>query len=115
MKVILDLAKLLEEGKITEAEYNNLKTLASRGTETIFSSIFIGMGFIGASLTVVLMTHFSGYLIFLGLALLLGLLFARYSQQWLLLAAICVAHVSHIMFDLLLPLVLPMWWPALWG
>jgi hypothetical protein len=61
MKITLDLSKLVEEGKLTPAEADRLKTLAAHETGQLGLNILTGFGVIAASAGAVafLLTAFS--------------------------------------------------------
>ena len=44
MKITLDISKLVEEGKLTPAEAEHLKALASQGTGSLGLNILVGFG-----------------------------------------------------------------------
>jgi iron complex transport system permease protein len=91
MKITLDLSKLVEDGKLTPAEAERLKTLASHDTGSLGINILVGFGVIavagglGALLPNVVTAFVIGGVIF---ALGLALTFSR-TQQWSLLANMC--------------------------
>ena len=92
MKVSLDLDKLLETDKITQAEYDKLKQLAAESSSTLAFNILIGFGVIAvgaAALSIVpsaITAIVLGCLIF-GIGLTLSL---KGSEQWSVLATICM-------------------------
>lgn len=108
MRVILDLQRLLEEKKITEDEFEKFRRLSpeegKNKTETVVSSIFVGMGIVGISPNMPFI-GLGGFFIFFYSAFL-GLYLFRYSQQWLLLGGICVAQA---IFFILYPLGRAIW------
>jgi hypothetical protein len=91
MKITLDTSKLVEEGKLTLAEAERLKTLASHDTGSLGVNILVGFGVaavaggLGALVPNVVTTFVVGAAIF---ALGLALTFSR-TQQWSLLANMC--------------------------
>jgi len=91
MKITLDISKLVEDGKLTPAEAERLKALASHDTGSLGINILVGFGVIAvagglAALLPNVVTAFviGGVIFALGLALT----FSR-TQQWSLLANIC--------------------------
>ena len=92
MKITLDLSKLVEEGKLTPAEAERLKTLAAHDTGSLGINILLGFGVVAVSAGIValvptpLVGAAVGVAMFaLGLALTL-----TKAEQWSLLAQICV-------------------------
>ncbi len=91
MKITLDISKLVEEGKLTPAEAERLKTLASHDTGSLGINILVGFGVVavagglGALVPNVFTAFIIGGAIF---ALGLALTFSR-AQQWWLLAQMC--------------------------
>ena len=92
MKITLDLDRLLNEGKIDQAEYQKLSALAAATTGSLAFNILVGFGVIavsGAALALV-PTPFTAILIGL-LVLAAGLsLLRRQLEQWRVLANVCV-------------------------
>lgn len=99
MKITLDISKLVEEGKLTPAEAERLKVLASHDTGSLGINILIGFGVIAvaagavalvpAPLTAVLI----GVLLFgIGCAVVLNRV-----AQWDLLGQICLV-IGALMF-----------------
>lgn len=92
MKVTLDLDKLLQEGKITRAEYDRLGQLAARGTSSLAFNILVGFGVIAVSGGTMALVPTAATAIVLGLVIAvagMALLYLRY-EQWQVLANICV-------------------------
>jgi iron complex transport system permease protein len=92
MKVTLDLDQLLDSQKITQAEYERLSELAAKSTGSMAFNILIGFGVIavgGAALALAptaMTAILIGACVFvLGLVLLRGV-----SDQWMVLANICI-------------------------
>jgi iron complex transport system permease protein len=91
MKITLDISKLVEDGKLTSAEAERLKALASHDTGSLGINILVGFGVIavagglGALVPNVVTAFVLGGAIF---ALGLALTFSR-TQQWSLLANMC--------------------------
>lgn len=99
MKITLDISKLVEAGKLTPAEAERLKALASHDTGSLGINILIGFGVVAVAagavalvptpLTAVLL----GVLLFgLGLAAVL-----KRVQQWNVLGQICLI-IGALMF-----------------
>jgi iron complex transport system permease protein len=92
MKVTLDLTRLLEQGKISQAEFDKLGALAAHETGSLAFNILIGFGIAAVSVGAValvpqpLTAAVLGAVVFaFGLVLVL----AR-SKQWSMLAQICL-------------------------
>src|SRR5580704_12681027 len=92
MKVTLDLTRLLEQGKISQAEFDRLGALSAQDTGSLAFNILIGFGVAAVSVGAValvpepLTAAVAGAAVFaFGLVLVL----AR-SEQWALLARICL-------------------------
>lgn len=92
MKVVLDLTRLLQDGKITQAEYDRLSQFAARDTGSLAINLLIGLGVIAVAggLLALLPSVFTAAAV--GAALLAtGLVMLhRGSKQWEMLATICV-------------------------
>jgi hypothetical protein len=100
MKVTLDLTKLLEEGKITQAEYDKLGTLSLQDTGSLAFNILIGFGVAAVSVGAVALAPAPVTAAVVGAAVFalgLVLVLAR-STQWSLLAQICLC-VGALMFS----------------
>ena len=92
MKITLDLNKLLEEGKLTPAEAERLKTLAAHDTGSLAINILLGFGIVAVSAGIVALvpTPLAGAAVGAAMfALGLALTLTR-AEQWSLLAQICV-------------------------
>ncbi len=92
MKIVLDLSKLREEGKINQAEYDKILKLAGESTGSLAINILIAFGVLsvaGGLLVFVPNAYGSltigGVLAAFGLAILYGT-----SKAWELLGTICV-------------------------
>ncbi len=99
MKITLDIAKLLEDGKITREEAARLKTLASHDTGSLAINILIGFGVVAVAAGAValvptpLTAVVLGVLLFAaGLATVLG-----HATQWGVFGQICVV-IGALMF-----------------
>jgi hypothetical protein len=91
MKVVLDLTKLLEEGKITREEHDRLARLGASATGSLAFNILLGFGVIAVSAGAVALVPDAITGIILGAIVLgigLGLYAARWAQ-WEVLAPIC--------------------------
>ena len=92
MKVVLDLTRLLQDGKITQAEYDKLSGFAARETGSLAINILIGFGVIAVAggLLALLPSVFTAGAV--GAVLLAAGLLAIHggSKQWEVLATICV-------------------------
>jgi len=92
MKVTLDLDQLLQDGRITPAEYQRLLALAAKSTGSLAFNILIGFGVVAVSGAALALVPSAATAIGLGLlALLLGLGLLRSAMdQWTVLANICI-------------------------
>jgi len=92
MKVVLDLSRLLREGKISQDEFERLRRLAAQDTGSLAVNILIGLGVVAvaAGLVALLMNEYAVGAI--GLLLLAGGLAFTYTgtRQWQVLSTICV-------------------------
>ncbi len=92
MKVTLDLSKLLQDGKISQAEFDKLGALAMRDVGSLGFNILVGFGVVAVSLGAVALVPTPINAAIVGAAVFwfgLMLTFAG-SQQWSLLAQICL-------------------------
>jgi iron complex transport system permease protein len=91
MKITLDLSKLVEEGKLTSAEAERLKSLAAGDTGTLGINILVGFGVVAVAGSIgVLMPNVFTAFILGGVMFALGLaLTVSKSQQWWLLGQMC--------------------------
>src|SRR5690349_14042404 len=91
MKITLDITKLVEDGKLTPAEAERLKSLAATDTGSLGINILVGFGVVavaagaGALVPNVITAFALGALLF-GLGVTLTL---THTQQWSLLGQIC--------------------------
>ena len=69
MKITLDLSKLVEEGKLTPAEAERLKTLASHELGSLGINILIGFGVVAVAAGAVALVPTAATAIALGVAL----------------------------------------------
>ena len=99
MKITLDLAKLLEQGKLSPAEAERLRELAADDTSSLAINILVGFGVVAVSAGAVALVPMLLTLIVLGLVVFaIGLAFTFWGkEQWSLLAQICLV-VGALMF-----------------
>lgn len=92
MKVTLDLTKLLEEGKISQTEFEKLSQLSAEGTGSLAFNILIGFGVTAVSGASLALLPTSATAIIIGLIVsVVGLLLVQtQSRQWEVLADICI-------------------------
>jgi iron complex transport system permease protein len=99
MKVTIDLDKLLEEGKINQAEHDKFTRFSARGTTALAFNILVGFGVIGVSEASLALLPTPTTAIALGLVICaagIALVYARY-EQWMVLANIGVV-VGALLF-----------------
>ena len=92
MKVAIDLDKLLEEGKINQAEYDKFSQFAARDTAALTFNILVGFGVIAVSGATLALLPTPTTAVVLGLVVCaagIALIHARY-EHWMVLAHICV-------------------------
>jgi iron complex transport system permease protein len=92
MKVTLDLSKLLQDGKITQAEFDKLSMLAAEGTGSLAFNILIGFGVIAVAGASIALAATPATAIDIGVLVAgagLAIVFARF-PQWEMLGNICV-------------------------
>ena len=99
MKITLDLAKLLEEGKLTPAEAERLRAMAANDTSSLAINILVGFGVVAVSGGTLALLPTLLTVIVLGLALAaFGLVLTLLGrEQWSLLAQICLV-VGALLF-----------------
>jgi hypothetical protein len=99
MKVTLDLTKLRDEGRITQAEFEKLSQLAARETGSLAVNILVGFGVVAVSGGVLALAPTPSTAIGLGVVVsAIGLLLVQLrSEQWWLLAQISLL-VGAILF-----------------
>lgn len=92
MKVILDLDQLLNDGKITQEEYERIGALAAKSTGSLAFNILIGFGVIAVSGAALALVPAPATAIVIGLFTIAGgLVLLRHGpEQWIVLANICI-------------------------
>jgi iron complex transport system permease protein len=92
MKVVLDLTKLVEEGKLTQAEATRLSQLAAHDTGSLAINILIGLGVVAVAGGAIALVPTPETAIAIGaVALAIGIGFAfTHWTQWRVLANICI-------------------------
>lgn len=90
MKVVLDIDKLLADGRITSAEHSRLKQFAVEDTGSLAFNILIGFGVVATAVGALTLLQSAAASIPLGLVLAaVGVfLFANYGNKWAVLASI---------------------------
>jgi len=92
VKVTIDLNKLLEEGKINQAEYEKFSQFAARSTSALAFNILVGFGVIAVSGAILALIPDPTTAVILGLlicAVGITLVYSRY-EKWTVLANICI-------------------------
>ena len=92
MKVVLDLSRLLREGKISQEEFDRLSRLAAHDTGSLTINILIGVGVVAVSGGLVALLMNAVAVATIGTAVLAGGLAFTYAgtKQWQVLATICL-------------------------
>jgi iron complex transport system permease protein len=92
MKVVLDLSRLLREGKISQEEFDRLSRLAARDTGSLAINILIGIGVVAVSAGVLALLLNALAVAAVGALMLAGglTLMHRGTKQWDVLATICI-------------------------
>jgi iron complex transport system permease protein len=100
MKVTLDLSKLVEEGKLSPAEAERLRSLAAHDTGSFAINVLVGFGVVAVSAGAVALVPTPATALIIGLVVFAtGFALAFPSkEQWSLLAQICVV-VGALMFS----------------
>lgn len=106
MKVVLDLTQLLEEGKITQAEYDRFLALSARGTGSLAFNILVGFGVIAVSGGAIAIVPSPITAVFLGAIIAAAgvLLRQRALDQWGLLGTIAILTGSLLVGGAILAL-----------
>jgi hypothetical protein len=92
MKVVLDLTKLVEEGKLTQSEAGRLAALAAHDTGSLAINILIGVGVVAVAGGAIALVPNPATAIVIGafaLAVGIGLIFSHW-KQWGVLGNICI-------------------------
>lgn len=99
MKITLDISRLVEQGKLTAAEAERLKALASHDTGSLGVNVLIGFGVIAVASGAVALVPTPLTAVLIGVALFsAGLMVAlRDLQQWSVLGQICLV-IGALMF-----------------
>jgi len=92
MKVTLDLEQLLNEGRITQLEYEKFRGFAAKSTGSLAFNLLIGFGVMAVSGAALALVPVPTTAIVIGLSVLAcGLVLLRSgSEQWKVLANICI-------------------------
>lgn len=92
MKITLNLDQLLNDGEITQAEYEKFNALAAKSTGSLAFNILIGFGVIAVSGAAIALAPSPTTAIVIGLLTLVGglVLLRSDSEQWKVLANICI-------------------------
>jgi iron complex transport system permease protein len=92
MKVTIDLDKLLEEGRITRAEYDKFSQFAARGTAHLAFNILVGFGVVAVSGATLALLPSPATAITVGAVTSAAGLTLAYAglEKWTLLANICI-------------------------
>lgn len=92
MKITLDIDQLLNDGAITQSEYDKLSALAARSTGSLAFNILIGFGVIAVSGAALALVPASATAIVIGLLVLIAgmALLRNGSEQWRVLSNICI-------------------------
>lgn len=99
MKITLDISKLLQEGQITQAEFEKLNNLAKNETGSLAFNVLVGFGVVAISAGSIMLAPVPATAIIIGaIAALFGIgILALESKQWALLANIAIA-IGAFMF-----------------
>lgn len=99
MKIVLDLTKLVETGKLTAAEAERLRALGAQETGALGINILIGFGVVAvaAGALALLPTPFTALAIGVAMFAVGFGLSRKRSEQWDLLAQICIV-IGALMF-----------------
>ena len=100
MKITLDISKLVEDGKLTPAEAERLRALASQDTGSFGVNILVGFGVVAVAAGAVALVPSPLTAIVLGLALAAagGGIAVNRVEQWGLFGHICLA-LGALMFS----------------
>lgn len=89
MKIVIDVDKLLQEGRVTDQEYRRLKSLAVEETGSLAFNILIGFGVVATAAGALALLPSGPTAMVLGFALATAgvLLAANYAKEWGLLGS----------------------------
>jgi iron complex transport system permease protein len=89
MKIVIDIDRLLQEGRVTSEEYGRLKSLAVEETGSLAFNILIGFGVIATAAGALALLPYGGTATVLGFALAAAgvLLSATCAKEWGLLGS----------------------------
>jgi iron complex transport system permease protein len=92
MKVVLDLSRLVREGKISQEEFDRLSRLAAQDTGSLAVNILIGLGVVAVSAGLVALLMNEIAVAAIGTVVLAAGLAFTYAgaKQWQVLATICL-------------------------
>ena len=92
MKVTLDLDQLLNDQKITQAEYERLSELSAKSTGSLAFNNLVGFGVIAVSGAALALAPSEGTAILIGVCVFVAglVILGSKSEQWKVLANICV-------------------------
>lgn len=91
MKVFLDLTRLLNEGKITQAEFDKFSQLSTQNTTSLAFNLLIGFGVVAVVFASVALVPSPFTAILLGIIICAaGIGMLRLAPKWNLLAQMCV-------------------------
>ena len=92
MKVVLDLSRLLRDGKISQEEFDRLSRLAAHDTGSLAINILIGLGVVAVSAGLVALLMDEVAVAAIGMVVLAAGLAFTYAatKQWQVLATICL-------------------------
>ena len=88
MKVTIDIDKLLQGGKITQAQYEQFRQLGQASTASLAFNLLVGFGVVAVAAGIAALTKSVAVTAILGLLLLLAGLFVKQKngREWLVLA-----------------------------
>lgn len=100
MKITLDISKLVEDGKLTSAEAEKLKALASHEIGSLAINVLIGFGVVAvaAGAVALLPTPLTAVGLGLGLFAVGCVIVLNRVQQWIVLGQICLV-IGALMFS----------------
>lgn len=91
MKIVLNIKELLEEGKITPAEYDKLLALSKNQTGGLALNLLIGFGIIMVCLGIITLTQAASTGVIMGLLTFLIGVFIKFrgTKDWMVLSSCC--------------------------